>query len=351
MNNPNHLYAVSHSGGKDSTVTYDIWERALRILEIEHKEVYDNLQWEINFSNTSNETADTYKYIKKLPKNKLRILNPIIGFYQWIIDVKNYFIPSVMVRNCCSTYKEGQINKAYDKTREITMVLGVRKLESTKRASYDYVMDYDFMEKLHGKSNFPRKWVKFAPIVEWSDEEIWLYIIREKLEINKQYYLGFNRCGCLICPYQADYIDLIIQEYYPSQWKRWLDILEENYKRTDVANRLKWTLEEWKLGKWKQGTGKEQDLIQNKPTKERIKQLAEIKGISIELAEKYFQQKCDCGKKLNSDEIALNLKIYGRNMDTNKFQCKKCFCEFNNISGKKYVEMIHEFRNSGCDLF
>ena len=73
-------------------------------------------------------------------------------------------------------------------------------------------------------------------------------------------------------------------------WNRWEFALEKNYEITDVKNRLKWTLEEWKNGKWKLGISKEQGIIQNKPTKERVKELAEIKGISEELALKYFQK-------------------------------------------------------------
>lgn len=351
LDHPDYYYVISHSGGKDSTVMYDIWQRALKILKIEHREIYDNLQWEINFSNTSNDTADTYKYVKQLPKDKLHILNPKVGFYQWLIKVKSYFVPSVFVRNCCSTYKEGQIIKTYDKNNEITMVLGVRKYESTKRSKYDYIMDENFRNKIHNKSNLSNKWIQFAPIVEWRDEEIWLYILREKLEVNRQYYLGFNRCGCLICPYQSDYIDLITQKYYSKQWQRWINILKKNYELYDIKGRLKWTFEEWASGKWKSGYSKEQELIQNKPTQERIKQLAEIKGISEELATKYFQRKCECGKSLNPTEIAMNLKIYGRNIDIGKMECKKCFCQNNDIKSKKYTEMAIEFNKEGCNLF
>lgn len=352
LDHPDHKYVINHSGGKDSTVAYVIWLKALKILETEHPEIYDNLEWEINFSNTSNESADTYKYIKTLPKEKLHILNPKIGFYQWITKIKNYFIPSVMVRNCCSTYKEGQINKYYNKKESITMVLGMRKYESAKRASYDYIMDCNYIRNVLKKTpNIPETWIKFNPIVEWRDEEIWLYILREKLEYNNQYNVGFNRCGCLICPYQSDYIDLLIEKHYPSQWSRWIRILEKNYELTDVANRLKWTLEEWLQGKWKQGTSVEQDIIQKKPTKENIKRLADVKGITEDIAIKYFNRKCSCKKKLNPDEIALNLKLYGREMDLEKLQCKNCFCKSNNISKKEYVNMVHEFRNSGCNLF
>lgn len=349
INNQNHFFVISHSGGKDSTVIYHIWKKVLYILEKEHKDIYDNLKWEINFSNTSNETADTYKIIKKLPKEKLNILNPKIGFYQWITKVKNYFVPSIMVRNCCSTYKEGQITKAYDNKRDTTMIVGVRKHESTKRSKYEMIMDENFRIKHFNKNNLPVKWVNFAPIIDWYDEDIWIYIIKENLDINKQYNLGFSRCGCLICPYQNDYIDLLIEKHYPKQWERWMGILEKNYELKHIAVNLKWSLEEWKSGKWKQGTSKEQEIIHRKATPERIKELAEIKGINKEMAEKYFNQVCDCGKKLNPAELAMSFKFYGRN--SSKLECKKCFCENNSISGKEYAQKVREFSESGCNLF
>jgi len=195
ISHQDYRYVISHSGGKDSTVIYNIWLKALDKLKQINLKIYNNLNWEINFSNTSNDTADTYKLIKTLPKDKLHILNPSVGFYQWIVKTKNYFIPSAMVRNCCSTYKEGQINKYYNKKENITMVTGVRASESTKRAKYEYIMDSDFRTKLHGKDNLAKPWITLAPIVEWKDEEVWLYILREKLEYNNQYNVGFNRCG------------------------------------------------------------------------------------------------------------------------------------------------------------
>jgi len=350
-----YRYVLSHSGGKDSTVTYDIWLKALEILKQNHREEYDNINWEINFSNTSNDTADTYKYIKTLPRDKLNILNPSVGFYQWIVKVKNYFVPSAMVRNCCSTYKEGQINKCYNKKENITMVTGVRKYESTKRAKYEFVMDSEFRTKLHGKDNLAKPWITFAPIVEWKDEEVWLYILHKQLEYNNQYNVGFNRCGCLICPYQSDYIDLIIEENYPKQWGRWLEILKKNYVIWHVGEHLKWSLEEWINGKWKQGTSKEYELINLFLTEDRVKQLAEIKGISEAMAKKFWNKKCGCGKKLNPTEIAMNYKTFGRyesvENDTRQLLCKKCFCEQEGISTKEYAERTYRYLEEGCNLF
>lgn len=349
VNNLSKYFVFSHSGGKDSTLSYEVFLKVLDDLRKDNIEI----DYEISFANTSNDTADTYKVIKKLPQDKLKILNPKEGFYQWI-KRKNYFIPSALTRNCCSTYKEGQVNKQYDKNKEIVMILGVRKYESAKRANYDWIMDYDFLYKLFdGKVTQSKLWVKVAPIIEWRDEDVWLYIIKNKIDINKQYYLGFNRCGCLICPYQSDYIDLLTEKYYPTLWSRWVDdILPKNYINTHVSERFKWTLDEWKKGKWKLGTSKVYEITRNKATEERIKQISEIMNISDDVAIKYFEKKCCvCDKKLNPTHVAMNLKLYGRNMKEDKMMCKEHLCQEYGITNNQYDKMIVNFRDGGCDLF
>jgi len=260
-----------------------------------------------------------------------------------------------MVRNCCSQYKEGQIDKTYNKNQNITMVLGVRKFESTKRAKFDYIMDHDWSEKIFGTDNMSANWIRFAPVVEWKDEDVWLYILREGLIYNRQYDLGFNRCGCLICPYQNDYIDLLTQEYSPKMWNRWLGILEKNYTFCFIKENLKWTLEEWQQGRWKEAKSKEQKLIDQKCTLERIDELSNIKGISIQMAKKFFDKVCKCGKKMNPSELAMFYKTYGRfdtsEEDNRELLCKKCFCVVEGLSVKEYDIKYREYRDSGCELF
>ena len=290
-----------------------------------------------------------------MPKDKLKILNPKIGFYQWIIQVKDYFIPSIMVRNCCSTYKEGQVKKHYDNNANIIMVTGVRKYESVKRSEYDYVMDSEFRERIHGKDNLCKNWTTFAPAVEWTDEEVWLYTLMENIPYNHQYDVGFNRCGCLICPFQADYIDLLIQENYPNQWKRWLGILQKNYEKLKIKERLKWSLEEWQQGKWKEGKSKVYFITKSKMTDDKVKEVAIIQNISEGMAKKYWKNTCSCGKHLNPTEIAMYLKLYGRyeyiEEDERTYLCKKCLCNDQDIKAKEYTEMTIKFLDQGCNLF
>jgi phosphoadenosine phosphosulfate reductase len=336
---------ISHSGGKDSDVLYYIMLKVFDILKVQ--------DWKIDFFNTSNDTAQTYLHVKNdLNKEKLEIHNPKKGWKQWLKEDKNYFIPSVTVRNCCSTYKEGQVHKVLDKQRNYIMFLGLRKYESTKRASYDY----DLNEVMGKKSNMPSNWRRILPIVEWTDVDVWLYMLMNDIKFNEMYRLGFNRVGCLLCPYMNDYIDVLIEEYYPVQLKSWNKILEKNYENTHVKDRLKWTLDEWKDGKWKQGKSKVYEIIQLKATEENVKQVADILGISINMARKYFNKSCSCGKILNPSEIGMFYKLYGRYedvQDDNRVMlCKDCVCKEMNISGKEYNQMMIKFRDKEkCNLF
>ena len=360
------LFVIGHSSGKDSVVTLHIYILfLLDLFNYNKDDVYNIIKKTDNkFANTSNETADTYKFIKNIindlklyfdefTKNNLVIMNPKEGWTQWL-KRKNYFIPTTLTRNCCSTYKEGQINKYYDKNKKITHFIGARKYESTKRQNYRFIMDYEYSTKLFGSCNFPKNWCKSCPIVNWKDEEVWLFILRENLHFNNMYKLGFQRVGCLLCPYQSNYNDLLIQKYYPQRWDWWMNILEKNYINTGVEKRLHWTLEEYKNGKWKTGISKVQELITKKYTEERSLELVKILGISKEMADKYWNRECSCGKKCNPTEIAMFYKLYGRYEgveDNRQPKCKNCVCEEQEIDKKKYQEMYLSFREQGCNLF
>lgn len=354
LSHPNHELRPSHSGGKDSDVTWCVLQK-----------VFDNLNitnYTIDFMNSTNETAQTYLHIKEdLPSEHLQINNPPKGWYRWLEEDKNYYLPSVMVRNCCSTYKEGRIKKILDKNKDYIIFLGARKYESAKRQEYDWDLNtrmnelYEKTGKGKYKLNAPQNWKRFLPIVNWTDKDVWLYILREDLKINEQYYMGFNRVGCLLCPYASDYTDLLIQEFYPYQWNRWCEMVEKNYDMWGVEKRLKWTKEEYiQFGKWKQSTSKLYEYITKNPTQERIEIVSEILGISNNMAQRYFKQNCSCGKKLNPDEIAMFLKLNGRYEgveDNRTYLCKNCLCEQFSISKDRYSEMVREFRNQGCNLF
>ena len=197
---------VSISGGKDS----DVMKHIVDIAFNELREEGINVDYNLIAFNTSNDTAETYKHLKQHHKmTKENIISPEVGFYQWIVDKKNYFTPTRFVRNCCSTYKEGQLTKIMDKKEETLTFLGMRSPESVKRKDYDFDLN-EAQKKIGKKPNVPENWLRFLPIVKWTDAEVWLYILNRKMKYNDMYNKGFNRIGCLICPYQSDVVELLI---------------------------------------------------------------------------------------------------------------------------------------------
>lgn len=206
-----HELRVSHSAGKDSDVMYYILKKVFKEMEI--------VDYTIDFFNTTNDTAQTYLHIKKIIADKVKdtnylinkaplviqeivgaeykksMHNPAKGWYRWLQEDKNYFIPSVMVRNCCSTYKEGQVKKVLNKKNKYIIFLGARKYESTKRANYDWDLNEAIIKEGKKKLHIPENWRRFLPIVNWTDKDVWLYIIQQGIVVNKQYEYGYNRCG------------------------------------------------------------------------------------------------------------------------------------------------------------
>ena len=350
MNNKYDQIINAHSSGKDSCLSFYLFNVALSRIKEKNINKYNEIndKWIVNFANTTNDTAYTYKFIKKQPR--LNIMNPDKGLYKWIEEDKKYIHPTILVRNCCSTYKEGQLQKHFNKDKRLLMITGVRKYESAKRANYEKVMDYDVRVKIHGKSTLPKNWVNIAPCCDWKDHHVWLYILYKNIEFNYMYRLGFNRIGCLNCPFQTDYIDLITEWYFTESKKRWDNIINTSYDKYEVWNRLKWTRYEYvDLGKWKCGTGFEYEITNLKMTDERVKELASRKGCTDEIAKKFWDKTCSCcGKKMNPSEISMSLKLIGRESDK---LCKKCLCDKMCVDKNTYKQKQIEFTNSECTLF
>lgn len=337
-------YNISISGGKDSEVLYNLWKEMLSKLDF----IPD---YEFIFFNTSNEVADVYKYIKA--QKDIRIINPEVGWYQTIIKKKA--IPSTFRRFCCSTYKEGQVKKIFDSSSPRCQVIGMRKRESNKRAGYAFYMDYDFDVKLRGTSLQPKLWSKLCPIIDWTTTDVWILMIYKGFFINQKYKNGWSRVGCAICPFSNSYEDELTRIFYPQIWNRFSKIVTEFYHTKNYDRLLGYSEQEYVNGIWKTPINKDVEFLRNKPTPKNIHKFAEYKGLSDEMAAKFWNNKCEkCGKKLAPIEIGMFYRIYGRKEgeeDNRQGICGKCFCKENNITKKEYYEMAVNFKETGCNLF
>lgn len=203
---------VSFSGGKDSTVTADLAVRALSNPYLVHV-----------FGDTTLEFPTTIEYAKRFRENHpLAIFKTAKNSFQDFYDMANVIGPPARVmRWCCSTFKTGPITKAFRSmygSEEVLSFQGIRKGESVARSKYSRTEDDPESVKIHQQRSA-------LPIFEWSDIDVWLYILSEGIDFNDAYRLGYERVGCWCCPNNNPRAELLARIYMPEQSARWHSFL------------------------------------------------------------------------------------------------------------------------------
>lgn len=159
------------SGGKDSIVVKRLCELA-------------GVPYTARFSRTSVDPPELLKYIRT-EHNDVIVEKPRITMFQLII--KKGFPPTRLCRYCCQEFKERNVCGRGD---GIMTVTGVRKAESPRRKSRS---KYESCQADKGV-------YFFHPIVNWTDDQVWEFIIDEHLPYCQLYDEGMSRIGCVGCP-------------------------------------------------------------------------------------------------------------------------------------------------------
>lgn len=311
---------ICHSSGKDSTVLSNIVRQI-------------NSDIPILFNNTTNESADTYKFIKQY--NNVKTLNPKETFWQFL--ERENFIPTRFGRACCRIYKHGLTLDNLNHDEKYLLFMGMRNEESNTRSDYQTEHQFDY---------YPDNWMCGLPIRQWNELDIWLYTILKKLPINNIYKKGYARCGCTICGFRSNLEWIMTKYYFPNLVKRFSRLQENNFYAYERWIGLNCTLDEFiNKGAWKGGQ------YRPEPTEEVIDEFTKYKGLDREIAKKYFNKTCKkCGKNIRQkDVIAMNIKFMGRNI--NEFYCKQCFKKIGNMDEKMWKHYVKSFKNDGCELF
>ena len=312
--------AVLSSGGKDSTVTSFLVKACIN-------------NPEIIFNNTSLDCADTYLHIKK--EENLTIINPKEGFYQWRNRLN--FIPTRFARACCDIFKEGAMVDYIDKDDKYLFFMGMRNQESAKRSEYGDEW------KNHKWDN--REWDAILPIRKWTELQIWLYILKNNININPKYKKGYSRVGCAIsCAYYTKSTWALDEYWYPKMRKRWMDILINDFRNNNKDLIMNCTEKEY-LTNWNGG------IVRPEPTGKVIEEFANRNNLDIEVAKNYFGHKCaECGKKIkHKDVIGMNMKFNGRNIK--QMYCKKHMKNKLEIDNSQWNSYVDTFKSQGCELF
>ena len=108
--------------------------------------------------------------------------SPPLTMYKLI--VKNKMPPTRLMRYCCAQLKErGGVGRV--------KVTGIRAEESPRRAKRPQV-------------EAGRQGTKFVHVIKnWSTADVWQYIRENNLPYCKLYEEGFDRIGCVLCPFQT----------------------------------------------------------------------------------------------------------------------------------------------------
>lgn len=213
------------SGGKDSLVALDL------AIKSGIKKVI--------FCDTTIEFQETLDYIEKIEKYygiKIEIISAPRPFFDIVHKIG---FPSRSMRWCCKVYKFSPLAIFARERKIISYITGLRGEEHVRRKNY--------------KKNDMNKHIKIKqinPILDWSEQEVWAYIQKNRLPINPLYKLGFKRVGCWPCPFKTKKDWSLIEEHFPDKYLYLQNTLRNVFKYCeglgiknidDFIKNYKWT--------------------------------------------------------------------------------------------------------------
>ena len=189
--NPEGFY-VAFSGGKDSVVIYALAKLA-------------GVRFKAHYHLTTVDPPELVWFIREYYPD-VEICYPAQSM--WRLIVEKQIPPTPSARYCCEVLKEQGGEGSFT-------VTGVRKQESQNRQSRELLEIFANKKAdkkvlyLNNDNDDTRRQLEtcalkgkriFNPIIDWTDEDVWRFILSYKLPYCGLYNEGFSRIGCIGCP-------------------------------------------------------------------------------------------------------------------------------------------------------
>ena len=183
------LPILAFSGGKDSIVAYMMCiEAKIKFMPIYSPTSVDPPELIDYIRNVFNPWAKSKNYpIVIFQKYNIWKSGPMKGKMKtmWTLIGNRAIPPTRLARYCCDELKERTGEK------DDVVITGVRWEESKSRSK----------QKM---CNWYKGKLMVRPIVDWSEVEVWSYILSNKIPYCKLYDEGWNRLGCIGCPLSSN---------------------------------------------------------------------------------------------------------------------------------------------------
>ena len=197
----------TYSGGKDSDVMLELFRRS-------------GVPFEVHNSHTTADAPQTVRHIRKvfsvleLEGIKCEIEMPTYmgdRTSMWKLIPQKLMPPTRIVRYCCLVLKETGCKNRYistgvrwaesssRKTRGEFEKIGDKKIEAENFSEVMLMNDNDARRRMTELCIMNHKMV-VNPIIDWTDSDIWNYLLSEHIQYNQLYDLGYERVGCIGCP-------------------------------------------------------------------------------------------------------------------------------------------------------
>jgi 3'-phosphoadenosine 5'-phosphosulfate sulfotransferase (PAPS reductase)/FAD synthetase len=208
---------VSVSGGKDSSVlmqyAMDNFKKGATlhfvhaVIDIDWHETMDvvkmqarHFQVEVDFVQAVDKNGMPKGFLSKLTSPRMKRSG----------EITEQSFPDMCNRWCTSELKSAPIDKyCRGLSGRILVLIGERAEESANRAALDMIRPDEDLSKAG------RTVVKFSPILEMLETEVWYVINTNGIPKHPCYSLGVSRASCAICIFSSDREIAIAADHAP----------------------------------------------------------------------------------------------------------------------------------------